>query len=268
MNRLLLAAVLLAAPSLAGQDPARVYELSEVEAPPRPANVPELRAALDSTYPAEKRAAGVGARVSVSFVVGTDGVPREVRVTESTDEAFDSVTVGGVGRLRFTPATMAGQPVAVRVEMPITWDASAPVQASADPAVSPTEREVNGERVYAMSEVTVEAKTYEVGEVDETPRPTNTAALLRELERRYPPHLRAHRTNGVVQVRFRVDARGQVIDPIVVTQSTGPEFNTATIEAVRVLRFRPARVDGEPVIVWVELPIAWTVHQAGTSRPE
>lgn len=272
LKRFLFAAALLTATSLHAQD-ARVYELSEVEAPPRPANVQELRLALETGYPAEKRAAGVGAHVSVEFVVGTDGVPRAVRVLSSTDAAFDSATVAGVALLRFRPATVGGQPVAVRVEMPMTWQPPAaetpPVAAdftgtgqgreAAVPTVSPTDRRVNGEAVYEMSEVTVEAETYELREVDEPPRPTNTSALARELQRRYPPELRTANREGLVQVRFRVDARGQVIDPIVVTRSSEPALNAATIESVRVLRFRPARVDGEPVIVWVELPIAWSI---------
>lgn len=265
MNRFLLAAALLAAPSLGAQEPARVYELSEVEAPPRPSNVQELRAALDSRYPAEKRAAGVGARVQVEFVVDTEGVPGAVRVTQSTDPAFDSATVGGVARLRFTPATLAGQPVAVRVEMPITWTAPPPVQASTEPVVSPTGREVNGE---PMSDVTVEADAYELSDVDETPRPLNTRALLRELERRYPPELRDVSTEGLVQVRFRIDAQGAVLDPIVITHSTNTAFNTATREAVRFLRFRPARLDGQPVTVWVELPIQWTVQRSDPRQEE
>lgn len=276
MKRFLLAAALLTATSLHAQD-ARVYEISEVEAPPRPANLQELRIALETGYPAEKRAAGVGAHVSVEFVVGADGVPRAVRVVSSTDPAFDSATVAGVALLRFQPATVGGQPVAVRVELPMTWQppaAEAPPVAreAADatgtgpgreapvPAVSPTERRVNGEPVYEMSEVTVEAETYDLSEVDEAPRPTNTSTLSRELQRRYPPELRAANREGLVQVRFRVDARGQVIDPIVITRSSEPALNAATIESVRVLRFRPARVDGEPVIVWVELPIAWTIN--------
>lgn len=265
MNRLLLAAALLAAPSLAAQAPAaRVYELSEVEAPPRPANVQELRAALDSTYPAEKRAAGVGARVSVAFVVGADGVPREVTVTQSTDAAFDAATVGGIGRLRFSPATVAGQPVPVRVEMPITWDAPAPAQASADPAVSPAEREGNG----AGSEGAAGAEAYGLNEVDELPQPLDPRALANEMLRRYPTELLERNPTGLVYVRFIVNDRGEVVNPRVV-RSSDPLFDTPTLEAVRVLRYRPARLDGRAVAVWVEQPIQWTVHgQAGPRRPE
>lgn len=274
MKRFLFAAAFLAAPSLAAQAPAaRVYELSEVEAPPRPANVQELRVALDSTYPAEKRAAGVGARVQVAFVVGADGVPREVTVTQSTDAAFDAATVGGIGRLRFSPATVAGRPVAVRVEMPITWDA--PAQASGAPVRSPAERDGDGERGSTMSAVTAEAETYELGEVDEAPRLLNPQALIRELGRRYPPEMRDGDTGGTIEVRFRVNSRGEVESPSIV-RSSDPVFDEPTLLAVRVLRFRPARVGGRPVAAWVVQPIQWTVHgpdpreedrRNGTDRP-
>lgn len=199
---------------------------------------------------------GRGSRWSSSSV---RTVCRALRVTQSTDAEFDSVTVNGVARLRFTPATVAGQPVAVRVEMPVTWTAPPPAQASTEPVVTRTERDVNGERVYTISEVTVEAETYDLNDVDEPPQPLNTQSLLRELERRYPAELRQARAGGIVEVRFRVNLRGEVENPVIV-RSSDPAFDAATLRAVRVLRFRPARVNGRAVNAWVVQPIRWSVN--------
>jgi TonB family protein len=47
---------------------------------------------------------------------------------------------------------------------------------------------------------------------------------------------------------------------ITVTSSSHEQFNDPTIRSVQRLRFRPAKVNGRPVKVWVELPIQWTVN--------
>jgi TonB family protein len=104
--------------------------------------------------------------------------------------------------------------------------------------------------------------TYELFTVEELPRPTNTSELSRTLASNYPPALRAERVSGEVQVRFRVLEDGSVDpDSVSIVSSTNEEFNEPTVRSVRVLRFRPARVGGRPVKVWIVLPIAWRVPE-------
>lgn len=103
--------------------------------------------------------------------------------------------------------------------------------------------------------------TYELSAVEEQPRPTNLADLRRQLERNYPPLLRDARVVGTVQVRMRVTAEGTVdASSITVTSSSHEQFNDPTIRSVQRLRFRPAKVNGRAVPVWVELPIQWQVQ--------
>jgi TonB family protein len=102
--------------------------------------------------------------------------------------------------------------------------------------------------------------TYELSAVEELPRPTNSSDFQRQLARNYPPLLRDAGVTGTVQVRFRVLENGQVdAESIQITSSTHEQFNDPTMRAVRALRFRPAKVNGRPVKVWVEQPIQWTV---------
>lgn len=102
--------------------------------------------------------------------------------------------------------------------------------------------------------------TYELSAVEEQPRPTNLPDLRRQLERNYPPLLRDARVTGTVQVRMRVTADGSVdASSITITSSSHEQFNDPTIRSVQRLRFRPAKVNGRPVPVWVELPIQWQV---------
>jgi TonB family protein len=103
-------------------------------------------------------------------------------------------------------------------------------------------------------------ETYELSAVEEVPRPTNVADLRRALDANYPPLLRDARVTGTVEVRMRVMEDGTVdATSIQVTSSSHEQFNEPTIRAVRTLRFRPAKVNGRPVRVWVELPIQWTL---------
>lgn len=101
---------------------------------------------------------------------------------------------------------------------------------------------------------------YELSAVEDVPRPLNVAEIREALRRSYPPTLRDAGVTGTVGVRFRVREDGSVDNGTIrVTRSTLEEFNEPTIQAVRLLRFSPARVNGRPVRVWVELPIEWSV---------
>lgn len=103
--------------------------------------------------------------------------------------------------------------------------------------------------------------------MEEFPQVTNVADLSRALARNYPPELQGARVQGEVTVRFRVLQNGRV-DPtsVQVTRTTNESFNQAAVMSVGVLRFRPARIYGTPVRVWVELPIHFSVAEP-TSGP-
>lgn len=240
-------------------DSARVYELSEVERQPRPLNGAELRAALEARYPPAHHRAGRGGTVFVSLVVGEDGAVGRAEVLSSTDSAFDAPTLASLALLRFEPATVGGTPVATRVEIPVQWQAPPPPKVDhAGEGVVTDARVEGGERVYTMSEVVAQVPTYELAVVEEVPRPRNLAEFRRALQRQYPPELRAARIPGLVTVRFRVTAQGTT-EGFILRGSTDPRFDQPTVEALRTLRFSPARINGGPVAVWVELPVQWSV---------
>jgi TonB family protein len=258
---LLLAASPAAAQDAPGPDSGRVYELAEVETPPRPMNVADLRAALDAGFPPERLAQGAGGTANVSFVVGTDGAVRQARVVSSTDAAFDAPSLSALAILRFSPATVDGTPVATRVELPIQWQAPAPVaqaEHAGEGVVSPAGVTEEGERVYAMSDVVVEGRTYEVSEVDHRPQPRSAADLRHQMVRNQPPALggQGSRATATVQVRFRVNPDGTT-DSFTVTRSTDTRYDAPSIAALRNLRFFPGKLDGQNVAVWMELPLQW-----------
>jgi TonB family protein len=231
-------AVCLAGGPLAAQDASAaadtVYEVTAVEVRPEALNVEELGEALYARYPPRLRAAGVNGTATVSLVVGSDGVPRDVRLVASSDSAFDAPTLEAVALLRFSPAQMDGRAVAVRLELPVGWET----------------------RTVAPQPDSTGA--YELGQVHVQPRPTNVRALRAALARLYPAHLRSPAIQAVVYVRFRAAPDGTVTHAHI-TESSDARFNEATIAAAQVLRYTPARIDGRPVAVWLELPIRWSM---------
>jgi TonB family protein len=244
----LLAALVAAAPAAAQQPSvsARVYELNEVEVLPRPQNVAEFTAALRQGYPPHLQQAGVGGTVHLAFVVGADGQPVDVRVVSTPDSAFGVPSTQAISLLRFSPAQVQGRPVAVRVEQPITWRTEAPspvTVAALAPAVPPS--------------VDKATQGYELEEVEVLPCPLNREFFGRTLAQSYPSVLREDGRAASVQVRLRVEVDGTTSNYTVLA-TTHPAFADPTLRALPVLRFSPARLNGQPVRVWVELPIEWS----------
>lgn len=255
----LLVALAAAGPVAAQQAPAdwgRVHENHELDLLPRPQNAAEFTAALREGYPPALREAGVGGTVVVAFVVGPDGVPGDVRVLASADRRLDPPTVRAVSLLRFTPAQAGGRAVAARVEQPVTWRADATMEYTAG----------NGVTILFMRGDSVNG--YDLGEVEDFPRPLNSPAFGEALMQAYPEDLRARRISGTVHVRLRVEEDGTTSNHEI-TRSSDRQFNAPTLRAIRVLRFRPARIGGRPVKVWVTQPVQWTPdgHQPVKSAP-
>jgi TonB family protein len=255
------AALIVAAPAAAQQTPpadtSRVFELHQVQSLPRPQNVPELVAALQQAYPPELRAAGVGGTVQLSFVVGADGSTGAARVLSATDSAFIAPSLQALSVLRFTPAQVGGRPVAVRVEQPLQWSVAAPAD-TAEVAHAPEEAEDPKHSAAARAKAADTGRVYELRAVTELPRPVSTYAFQQALARGYPPALRNRGEPGRVIVRMMVDEEGRVQNARV-TRSSDRAFDEPTLDAVKHLRFQPARLNGHPVRVWVEQPIDWHV---------
>jgi TonB family protein len=101
---------------------------------------------------------------------------------------------------------------------------------------------------------------YEISAVEEDPRLTNRDDVIREMTRSYPAEMRRSGTGGEVELRLRVFASGQVdARSITVVSSTNPVFDEPARTVAAMMRFTPARVNGQPVNVWVSVPIDFTM---------
>jgi periplasmic protein TonB len=88
--------------------------------------MPELVGGLASIqsqirYPEVARRAGVEGRVFVQFVVDEEGRVVDPVVTRGLGAGLDEEAIRAVSNARFTPGKQRGQPVRVRMSLPITF---------------------------------------------------------------------------------------------------------------------------------------------------
>lgn len=100
---------------------------------------------------------------------------------------------------------------------------------------------VDGERIYTWKEVNEKAR------VTERPPP------------RYTPAARRLRTHGYVIVRC-ILAADETIKHIEVITGLPDGLTESSIDAARRIKFTPAKKDGKPVSVWVELEYRFDIY--------
>ena len=105
---------------------------------------PRLLAPVQVTYPEDLAAlpeppAGV---VTVRFVVGTDGVPKEVAVARGVHPELDALAARAVAALRYEPATWKGRPVEIATRMDVAFEP--PLKGSPEPPQEPPAAESPG----------------------------------------------------------------------------------------------------------------------------
>ena len=90
--------------------------------------------------------------------------------------------------------------------------------------------------------------------LESQPRPLNVDEVAAAIRARLPDE--ARRAGGSVELRLRVEPTGQVYPKgITAVSASGPVLAAIARDAVLLLRFDPARVNGRPVRVWVYLPL-------------
>jgi TonB family protein len=98
--------------------------------------------------------------------------------------------------------------------------------------------------------------TYELSAVEVQPVLVNNADVRAALSHNYPPLLRDAGVTGSVTLRMRVRSDGSVdAGSITVEESSHDAFSQAAAHVAERMRFRPARIGGKPVPVWVTLPV-------------
>jgi len=150
-------------------------------------------------------------------------------------------------------------------------DGSVPAAPAAPPASAPAAPDAPGWQTPPAADPAVddendpaiddEKRGYELSAVEVQPELLNRDEVAAALSRNYPPLLRDAGVTGTVTIRMRIGRDG-VVDPatIEVVSTTHEAFSDAAVRVAQRLRFRPARYKGEPVPVWVSLPVTFQLQ--------
>jgi TonB family protein len=77
---------------------------------------------LHLKYPAAAREQGIEGRMEVQFTVDTDGEARNIVVSKPLHPLCDSAAVDAIRAVRFRPGTYEGEPIPVRMSLPIRFE--------------------------------------------------------------------------------------------------------------------------------------------------
>jgi TonB family protein len=85
------------------------------------ATLPRIIFSPDPEYSQEALDAHVNGIVALSIVVGSDGKPRDIKVTRSLGHGLDEKALEAVREWRFQPASRDGKPVAVLIMVEVQF---------------------------------------------------------------------------------------------------------------------------------------------------
>ena len=216
-----LAAVILVSTPFAAQEQARTTS-------------PVLIKEVKPDYTDAAKARKVQGTVEMAVLVQTDGAPGpDVRILKSLDPDLDQQAIKAVRQWRFKPGTKDGQPVAVDVNIEMTFTLRDGPK-KAEPVKPP---------VYKPGEDGVKAPV-----------------LVRDVKPQYTVDAKARGVQGTVEVSAIVKADGTVDADVRVIRSLDPDLDQQAIIATRQWTFTPGTKDGKPVDVQVNIEMTFTVR--------
>jgi hypothetical protein len=100
-----------------------VSDVTAVEERPQLRNTRQVTSALQRVYPSVRRAGAVRATILASFVISEEGRPEMQTLRAESDDLPDPLAIAQqiVPVMQFRAARVHGQPVRVRVQLPITF---------------------------------------------------------------------------------------------------------------------------------------------------
>jgi TonB family protein len=257
----------------AAPDPSEGPTFTPFTVAPEVINRAEVGRALEAEYPQLLRDAGVGGTTLLHFFIDAEGVVGDVRVAEESGHpALDAAALRAASAFRFTPAMNRTERVPVWIQLPITFQTRAGNDA-AQRSTDPGDREATLQALRQAQEAGMEElrgtrDEAPVREADAAleagptftpftvaPEVVNRAEIGDAIEAEYPALLRGAGVGGHTLVHVLIDATGTLRDVQVATGSGHPALDDAALRVARTMEFTPAQNRGEPVPVWIQIPI-------------
>jgi periplasmic protein TonB len=105
--------------------PDSVFQVGALDYDDRPelSNSGQISSILGRYYPRILQEAGIEGEVVAQFVITSEGKvdPATVKIIQSTHEQFANATLQAVERFTFRPGRFQGKPIAVLVQIPVSW---------------------------------------------------------------------------------------------------------------------------------------------------
>jgi TonB family protein len=201
----------------------KVFAAEELDEHPSVLSRPPL------DYPDSLRHAGIEGRIMLRVVIDTLGRPdpASLQVIESGDSGLVAAAKEFALGTTFRPGRRHGQAVRTWVKLPVVFDVVPPLPHG----------------------------VYREGQVDEKPR------ILVQPRLRYPPQLFEQGVQGRVIVGAIIDSTGRV-DPgsVTVLKSPNSDFDDVCIDYVLHARYRPGKLGGHAVSVFMRIPIDFKIR--------
>jgi TonB family protein len=89
--------------------------------PPPCANAPSVIKAPNPEYSEEAQKKRIVGTVILWLIVGSDGLPHDIRVSQPLGYGLDEEAIKAVKKWKFNPATVSGQPVAVQINVNVAF---------------------------------------------------------------------------------------------------------------------------------------------------
>lgn len=208
---LVLAALLWAEPALTAAEPA-------VEIPAAKVQAPVIVKQVAPTHPPELKKKMRNGRAVIECVITATGELQDVKVASASEPEFGQAAEAAIRQWEFRPGEKAGQPVAVRLQIPFDFRLTPEqiIEAAVDRPV-----------FVDITDVVIPAR-----ELPSWPRP-NTFLLPR-----YPESLKGSGKYGKAVVSVIINKEGRVLNPTLVKASY-PEFVLPALVTAAKLEFPP-----------------------------
>jgi protein TonB len=102
-----------------------VVSMADLTTPPALASAQQAATLIQQSYPDRLQRRGIGGEVVLEFVIGADGKVEEstVEVVSASISGLADAAKSVIGRVRFTPGKVNGQPVRTQIQFPIEYRA-------------------------------------------------------------------------------------------------------------------------------------------------
>ncbi len=211
-------------------------------------------------FPTDARKAGKEGRVLVYTHIGSDGKIIDAFVGLSTiqDSSCEAAALKAVKSVDWNPAMRQGKPIAVWVKVPVSFTLN-----KTNPQIKvekPTSELPPSPLLLAVPDDS--GKVFFVP-YDKPPFPVGGfAAIQRNL--RYPESARKAKVEGTVILYVFINENGEVERTKIMKSLGGnSECDAAAIEAIKSVKWEPARQRDKKVGVWIAVPVkfklsSWT----------